>query len=164
MFDLETDVVYAHWEGLSPELGTLFRAVEQTENWTVDRNPAVAERLRNFCHLLDQPGQAARLAEARFDDLAFLLVHLSSSKAFRVVSWLDEQHNQLGSRILAQLLRQDVAGVYFNISEPLFARVLVQRLQVIQNIPYFKQLLDPALLRSIQGAVDAHREEMLNHA
>lgn len=163
MFDLGTEAVYAHWESVSPELASLFRVVEQAEDWTVDRDPDVAQRLQRFCQLVDQPDHAGRLANASLEDLAFLLVHLSTSKAFRVVSWLDTQHEQLGSRILTSLLRQDAAGVYFNITEPLFARVLVQRLQVIQNFPYFKQLLDPELLRSIQGAIDAHREEMLNH-
>lgn len=163
MFELNTESVRRHWESVSPELGALFRSVEQAEDWTVDDHPQVAERLSRISGLLALPQAAARLNSAPSDDLAFFLVHVTTSKAFRVVSWLDERHEGLGTRLLSRLLEQDAMGVHANLREPVLARVLTQRLQVVQNTPYFQKLLDPAMLQEIERAIVAHREDKNEH-
>jgi len=133
--------------------------VEATEDWIVDRNPELADRLVRFGHKLSQPDAAKRLAEADRNELLFFLVYISSSKAFRLIQWMDETENGLGSSLLGVLLQSDGAGVYENVADPLLAGVMIQRLRTIQNTPFFARLLSPAVLGDIELAIKQHQEE-----
>jgi len=164
MLSLSTDAVKEHWLKLNPELSELFERIEKTEDWVLDNHPDIADRLAQFGLALSDPEATLRLADADKNELLFFLVYISSSKAFRVIQWMDETQNMLGTKTLQTLLEQDGKGVFANIADPLLAGTMIQRLRVIQNTPFFEKLLDPSLLDSIIRAINNYREERESHA
>lgn len=159
MLDFATENVQRYWRTVSPELGDMFSMIEKTEDWTLDNHPDIGERLADFGLRLADPNATIRLAEADRNSLLFFLVYISTSKAFRLVSWMDETQQGLGTRLLNTLLERDAEGVFANVLDPGLAGVMIQRLRVIQNTPYLQKLLDPSLLDDILRAIDGYREE-----
>ncbi len=163
MLNLATEEVREYWGRESPELGRLLLDIERTEDWTLDGHPEIGDRLVRLGVKLADPAAVAKLAAADRNDLLFFLVYISSSKAMRLISWMDETQNGMGTRLLAVLLDQDEHGAFFNVVDPLLAGTLVQRLRVIRNTPFFEKILNPSLLDSIMRAIDNYREEKANH-
>jgi len=163
MLSLTPDSVREFWVSQSPELAELLISIERTEDWTVDSHPDIAERLAQLGLLLSDPQATARLEGADKNDLLFFLVYISSSKALRLIKWMDDTHAGLGSRLLSALLEQNGSGVFANVADPMLAGTLIQRLRVIQNSPFFEKLLSPALLDSIVRAIDSYRDERKSH-
>ncbi len=163
MLSLSTDDVRMHWQQISPDLGKLFAGVEKTEDWTLDNNPDIAERLTRFGLRLSDPSATLKLADADKNDLLFFLVYISTSKAFRLIQWMDSTQNGLGTRLLNVLLEQDGTGVFSQVVDPMLAGTMIQRLRVIQNTPFFQKLLSPSMLESILRAIDNYREEKDQH-
>lgn len=163
MLDLSTESVHRYWQNFSPELGDLLTTIERTEDWTLDNHPDIADRLVNFGLRLADPQATTRLAEADKNSMLFFLVYISSSKAFRLVNWMDAAQECLGSRLLNSLLERNGEGIFTNVVDPSLAGVMIQRLRVIQNTPYLQKLLAPSLLDDILRAIDSYREEKESH-
>lgn len=159
MLDFATESVHRYWQDLSPELGDLFSTIEKTEDWTLDNHPDIGERLVNFGLRLADPQATKRLAEADKNSMLFFLVYISTSKAFRLINWMDVSQEGLGTRLLNSLLARDGEGVFANVADPGLAGVMIQRLRVIQNTPYLQKLLHPSLLDDILRAIENYREE-----
>ncbi len=159
MLDFETEGVRRYWLERAPELGKLFADIEATEDWTLDSHPDIGERLLAFGRQLVDPLAPQRLAEADKNTMLFFLVYISTSKACRLIEWMDASGNGLGSRLLTSLLERKDHGEFANVVDPGLAGVMVQRLRVIQNTPYLQQLLHPALLDDILRAIESYREE-----
>ncbi|WP_218570953.1 hypothetical protein, partial [Pseudomonas sp. 3PA37B6] len=60
---------------------------------------------------------------------------------------------------LGVLLQQDSNGVFSNVLDPMLAGTLVQRLQVVQNTPFFQRLLAPEFLGSLSKAITNYHQE-----
>ncbi|GEM_PF-1755284 len=163
MLSFSTESVAQYWQGLSRELGELFTTIEKTEDWTLDDHPHIAERLVNFGNRLADPAATRRLADADKNSILFFLVYISTSKAFRLIDWMDRTHEGLGTRLLTSLLERDGEGVFANVVDPGLAGAMIQRLRVIKNTPFLQKLLHPLLLDEILHAIDAYREEKENH-
>lgn len=163
MLTLTTESVQEYWQQISPDLGKLFVTIEKTEDWTLDNNPDIAERLVSFGLRLSDPVAIQKFAAADKNDLLFFLVYISSSKAFRLIQWLDESENGLGSRLLNELLEQNGTGIFANVMDPMLAGTLIQRLRIVQNTPFFQALLSPSLLDSIVRSINNYRDEKDTH-
>lgn len=163
MLSLSTESVRDHWQQVAPELADLLETIERTEDWTVDTNPDIADRLTRFGLRLSDPAAAVRLAEADKNELLFFLVYISSSKALRIIEWMDHTQDALGTKLLNTLLAQDGAGVFANVADPMLAGTMIQRMRVIQNTPFFQKLLAPSMLDSIHRAIDNYREAREDH-
>lgn len=159
---LVAEDVADHWRQLSPELADLLALLERTEDWTLDAHPDIAERLVRFGLKLSDPNAARRLEAANRDELLFFLVYISSSKAFRIIHWMDEMHDGLGTRLLGVLLEQDADG-FVNVLDPMLAGTLLQRLRAVQNTPFFVQLLNPHSLSAIERAIESYQRERESH-
>ncbi|KAG0186589.1 hypothetical protein DFQ28_007594 [Apophysomyces sp. BC1034] len=153
MLSLSTDGVREHWQEVAPELADLLATIERTEDWTLDNNPDIAERLTQFGLRLSDPSATLRLAEADKNELLFFLAYINSSKALRLVQWMDQAQEGLGSKLLNLLLAQDGAGVFANVADPMLAGTMIQRLRIVQNMPYFQQILSSSLLDSVVRAI-----------
>jgi hypothetical protein len=163
MLDFASESVHRYWQGLAPELRELFALIEKTEDWTLDNHPDIGERLVNFGLRLADPQATKRLAAADKNSMLFFLVYISTSKAFRLINWMDAAQEGLGTRLLNHLLERDGEGIFANVADPSLAGVMVQRIRVIQNTPYLQKLLDPVLLGDILQAIDNYREERDSH-
>jgi len=163
MLDFATESVHRYWQNFSPELGDLFATIERTEDWTLDNHPDIGDRLVHFGLRLADPQATKRLAEADKNSMLFFLVYISTSKAFRLINWMDAAQEGLGTRLLNGLLERDGEGIFANVADPGLAGVMIQRLRVIQNTPYLQKLLHPDLLDDILRAIDSYREEKESH-
>lgn len=163
MLDFSTERVHMHWHKFSPELGALFCTIEKTEDWTLDNHPDIADRLVNFGLRLADPQATKRLAEADNNSMLFFLCYISTSKAFRLINWMDDAQEGLGTRLLNSLLERNGEGIFANVADPSLAGVMIQRLRVIQNTPYLHKLLHPSLLNDILHAIEDYRSEIENH-
>lgn len=159
MLNLSSQDVRNYWHSVSPDMARLFGAIEQTEDWTLDADARIGDRLIGLAKRLSVPNAAARLAAADKHDLLFFLVYISTSKAFRLIQWLDEEEDGLGSRLLDSLLDNDSADAFARVADPVLVSTLFRRLHVIQNTPFFNQLLDPSMLEGIQQAIQSYRDE-----
>lgn len=159
MLNLATPSVRAYWAEAEPELAGLLDRLERTEDWTLDSLPSIAERLVALGHRLSQPGNAEKLAGVSRDQLLFFFAYLSTSKAFLIIRWLDEHHDGMGSAIVERLLSEDGQALVAEVVDPTLTGVMVQRLRVLQNTPYFSRLLAPTMLESIERAIHRYHED-----
>lgn len=159
MLNLATPNVRAYWAEADPALAGLLGRLERTEDWTLDTVPSIAERLVALGHRLSQPGNAEKLAGVSRDSLLFFFAYLSTSKAFLIIRWLDEHHDGLGSQLIERLLTEDGQALVAEVVDPTLTGVMVQRLRVLQNTPYFSRLLAPAMLESIERAIQRFHED-----
>ena len=136
MLDLSTDAIRSYWMENSPELAQLFDELETSESWVIDKFPEIEGRLIRFGKLVSAISDPAVLLRANHDDLLFLLVYISTSKAMRILEWLDEK--QLGQPIIELLLKEDAQGIYQNVSDQVLAKTLVQRLSVARNTLFMR--------------------------
>ena len=163
MLSLSTENVSDYWQQMSPELGRLFSTIEKTEDWTLDNNPDIGERLTRLGLQLADPEATRRLAAADKNEFLFFLVYISSSKALRLIQWMDSTQNGLGTQCLNALLERDSDGSFANVLDPMLASTMLQRLRVIQNTPFFQKLFDPSMLDSISRAIENYQEEKEKH-
>lgn len=150
MLDLSTDAIRSYWMENSPELAQLFDELETSESWVIDKFPEIEGRLIRFGKLVSAISDPAVLLRANHDDLLFLLVYISTSKAMRILEWLDEK--QLGQPIIELLLKEDAQGIYQNVSDQVLAKTLVQRLSVARNTLFMRELLSPSMMSTILNA------------
>ncbi len=150
MLDLSTDAIRSYWMENSPELAQLFDELETSESWVIDKFPEIEGRLIRFGKLVSAISDPAVLLRANHDDLLFLLVYISTSKAMRILEWLDEK--QLGQPIIELLLKEDAQGIYQNVSDQVLAKTLVQRLSVARNTLFMRELLSPSMMTTILNA------------
>ena len=162
MLELDAHAVRAHWLSVAPDLGPLFDQIERVEDWTVDEVPAIAQRIVSFGHSLGATGAAGALESADPLQLLYVLVHMSSSRALRIIQWLDDHHDGLGTRLVEAMLLRDGAAVYAGVPHETLARTLITRLSVFQNKSFFAGIFAPQRLRKIRRAIERYREESGN--
>lgn len=162
MLDLDAEVVRQHWRQAAPGLAELLDRIELAEDWTVDGSPVYAEKVVQLGKSLSQPGAVLALEEADRHQLLFFLVYISTSKAVRLLQWLDDEHAGMGSALLDQLIAGDGQRVRSGVQSDQLAQTLVQRMRILQNQPYFRSVFDPQKLGRLAQAIRQHREESNN--
>jgi hypothetical protein len=161
MLELSAGDLRHYWRELNPTLADLIGAMDRAEPWTLDDDPEVAKRLVALGHRMHGRAAAKALANADRADLLLFLAYISSSRAFRVIGWLDEMEG-LGSDMVNRLLRNEELVSSVVPQEPL-RELLAHRLRALHNTPYFAQLFAPDRLASVERAITRYREEQ-DHA
>ncbi|KAF1702986.1 type IVB secretion system protein IcmW [Pseudoxanthomonas kaohsiungensis] len=162
MLDLDANTVRQHWLEASPGLAELLDHIERTEDWTVDGSPAIGRRLVELGVALNRPGAARALEALDRDRLLFLLVYISSSKALRLLQWLDNAHAGMGTRLLTALL-EDGARAVSQLQHEALVQTMIQRLRIIQNTPFLNSVFDPTTLGQLERVIRQHNEDV-SHA
>ncbi|MCC8799133.1 hypothetical protein Q6A26_04085 [Xanthomonas euvesicatoria pv. eucalypti] len=158
--DLAPQELVEFWRSYDPELGELVSVMDRAESWTVDRDPTVTERLISLGRRMNGPEQARAFVSADVQDLLLFLAYISTSRALRVIHWLDEQdeYQQYGSSLVERLL--DAPGHLAEaIPTPPLRDLLAHRLRVISNTPYFTKLFAPERLSGLGAAITRYRQE-----
>jgi hypothetical protein len=163
MLEMSAAEVREYWTKTEPGLVELLDRLSRTEDWTLDGVPAIADRLVTLGRQLSTSGHATRLLAANRDTLLFFFVYISTERAFRLIRWLDDQHDMLGSQVLEKLLTPDGRQLVDGLIDSTLADVMVQRLQVLRNTPYFTRLFAPDMLDSIERVIEQYREEVHSH-
>lgn len=159
MLDLEAQSVRKHWLAIAPGLGPVFDHIDRVEDWTVDDVPQIAERIVEFGKRLSRPGAAQRLESADTAQLLFVLVHMSTERALRIIQWLDDNHEGLGTRLIESLLLASGSSVHASIPHQPLAQALVARLKLIQNAPFFVSAFAPERMRRINRSIKQYAQE-----
>lgn len=159
MLDLDAPAVRQHWLAIAPGLAPLFEQIERVEDWTVDEVPAIASRIVSFGHSMSSPGAAGALVHADPLQLLYVLVHMSSSRALRIIQWLDEHNDGLGTQLVEAMLHREGAAIYAGVPHETLARTLITRLSVFRNEPFFTGIFAPQRLRRLHRAIERYREE-----
>jgi len=159
ILDLDHQQVREHWQKADPGLAQLFDDMQATEDWTLDGSPAVAMSLVKLGRALSQPGGAQALERMDQGRLLFLLVYISSSKAVRLLQWMDNVLPGSGTQLVEALLQRDGRAVRAGISEKALVDTLLQRLRMLQNQPFLKNVFDPQAMSKLAAVIRQHREE-----
>lgn len=153
-FDMDPEQVKQHWLERSPGLARLFEEVRKVEPWTLDDEPRIRDRLLRFGDTLSKtPGAAQRLEYARRSDMLVFLVYIPASTAVYLLHQLDERHDGLGSRILTSLLEaaRETPGL------DALAQMLAQRLRLLNNTPFLRQVFDPIRVKGLERAIHQYK-------
>lgn len=155
--DLSPGELLAFWRSYDPSLAELVATMDRAEPWTLDGDAAIGARLVELGRRLTGERQAKALAGADREDLLLFFAYISTSRALRVIHWMDEMGGH-GSALVERLLQQgdDVTAVIP--LEPL-RDLLTHRLRVISNTPYFVKLFAPERLLGLQRAIRQYRGE-----
>ncbi|MGH3977103.1 MAG: hypothetical protein ACRDS9_27880 [Pseudonocardiaceae bacterium] len=154
---LDSDTLLSFWRRFDPELAELVSVMDRAEGWTLDRNPAVAERLIRLGQRITGEREAKVLVSAEREDLLLFLAYISTSRALRVIHWLDEVGGY-GSALVDRLLHEH-AEVTAAVPEASLRELLTHRLRVISNTPFFTKLFAPERLQGLGRAIHRHRQE-----
>lgn len=155
--DLSFGQLLEFWRSFDPELAQLVVTMDRSESWTLDRDPAIGERLVELGRRLTGERQALALAGANRDDLLLFFAYISTSRALRVIHWMDEMGGH-GSALVERLLRQDDDLTSVIPVAPL-RELLTHRMRVISNTPYFMKLFAPERLLGLHRAIRQYRED-----
>ncbi|MCD0260741.1 hypothetical protein [Xanthomonas campestris] len=161
--DLAPPNLLEFWRSYDPGLGDLVSVMDRAENWTVDREPHLGERLVALGRRMTGPEQARAFVSADVPDLLLFLAYISTSRALRVIHWLDEQdeYHQYGSTVVQRLL--DAPGhLEGAIALSPLRDLLALRLRVISNTPYFTKLFAPERLAGLGAAITRYRQEAVD--
>jgi len=134
------------WQRRDPGMDRLLQQMDGVETWPVDGHLEVAEALYKLTLKINQ--DAINL-DAHLDDILDLLAYLSSSRALRVVAFVDEQHNnamrflqRAGERVASSVSRQngvDAGG-----------QMMVDRLRVLERAALLGRLFAPERLSAVR--------------
>lgn len=155
---LDTATLVGYWRRFDPELADLVGVMDRAEAWTLDDHPEVAQRLVRLGQRLDGVAQARALAGADRRDALLFLAYISTSRAIRVIQWMDEQGGY-GSALVERLL-QATSDVDAMVPEAALRQLLARRLHVFNNTPYFCKLFATARLKSLANAIHSYRQEI----
>lgn len=155
---LDTATLVGHWRRFDPELADLVAVMDRAEAWTLDDHPDVARRLVRLGQRLGGEEQARALASADRRDALLFLAYISTSRAIRVIQWMDEQGGY-GSALVERLL-QVPADVDAMVPEAELRQLLARRLHVFNNTPFFCKLFAAARLKSLSNAIHSYRQEI----
>lgn len=151
--DLSRSAVGAYWTEVDPRLGELIRTIEQTEDWTLDRQPDIARRLVALGQRMQGTAGVEAFMSADTEDLLVLMALISAGRSLRVIQWLDSAGGH-GTALVQRLLQTDGAALINRVipSETLRG-VVAARLRVLENADYLNRLLAPERLLGIQLSV-----------
>lgn len=155
--DLASDGLLEFWRGFDPALASLIARMDQAEPWTLDQDPAIGERLVGLGRRLTSEHQAIALAGADRESLLLFFAYISTSRALRVIHWMDQLGGH-GVQLVERLLQQPAEVASVIPLEPL-RDLLTHRLRVISNTPYVAKLFAPERLHRLQRAIRQYKEE-----
>lgn len=130
--NLRKSLVNRFWTTQDPRLGRILRWMDSAENWMQDERQDVTMAISSLGQRLSKADP--RAIEERFDPLLDVLAYMHSSRALRVLEWLDQANNgALSVRLVQKAMeRKDDR-----------AQILVDRLQAMRSLSLLGQIFSP---------------------
>ncbi|EPU1979358.1 hypothetical protein ACVVI9_004766 [Escherichia coli] len=158
---LEPAILQQYWQDVSQELGELFSLLETHESWVADKKSGEIEnRLIQFGKKVDELSDPSVLLTASRSDLLVFFCYLSSSKAMRLLDYL-ESHTMsrgLGNKLLEHLFgvhEQELAEIG---ASPQLIELLAARLEMVLRAPYLREIFRPERIHSFANALRVYHE------
>ena len=122
-FNLRKSLVERFWFERDPRIARILRWMDSTENWMVDERPDVTLALTSLGRRMTESEPEALAAQ--FDPLLDILAYMSSSRAMRIMAWLDREN---GGALSLRLMQKAMAR------SDTKAQLLVDRLQALRSL------------------------------
>lgn len=130
--NLRKSLVERFWNSQDPRLARILRWMDSTEDWMLDERPDVMQALSSLGHSMSSASPDT--IASRFDPLLDILAFMSSSRALRVIEWLDRAHNgALSVRLVQRAMQRDDER----------AKILIERLQAMRSLSLLGQIFSP---------------------
>lgn len=127
--NLRKSLVERFWNNHDPRLARILRWMDSTEDWMLDERPDVMQALTSLGQRMTKTEPNA-LAD-RFDPLIEILAYMSSSRALRIIEWLDRAHaGALSLRLVQKAQSREDAR----------AQILIDRLQALRSLDLLGQI------------------------
>lgn len=127
--NLRKSLVERFWNNHDPRLARILRWMDSTEDWMLDERPDVMQALTSLGQKMSKTEPDA-LAD-RFDPLLDILAYMSSSRALRILEWLDRAHaGALSLRLVQKAMERPDAR----------AQILIDRLQALRSLSLLGQI------------------------
>lgn len=159
-FSLDAAQVRHYWQELSPELASIFDAIESHENWVADKQSEdIAARVVRFGRRLGEYGDPAVLLEANRSDLLIIFCYLSTSKSLRLLDYL-QGFDGLGSQVIQYLFTVHSDELKEAGASQKLIELLGIRLKTVMQVPYLRGLFNPQRVEEFLIAIRSHTEEV----
>lgn len=145
--NLRKSLVERFWNNHDPRLARILRWMDSTEDWMMDERPDVMQALTALGQRMSNTNPEA-LAE-RFDPLIDILAYMSSSRALRIVEWLDRAHAGALSLRLVQKAQER--------PDPR-AQILIDRLQALRSLSLLGQIFSQQRIGRAVELLDKTRQ------
>ena len=121
--NLRKSLIERFWNEQDPRMARILRWMDNTEKWMLDERPDVLQALTALSQSMSKSSPAA-LAD-RFDPLLDVLAYMSSSRALRIIEWMDRNYaGGLSLRLVERALERPDER----------AQLLIDRLQTLRSL------------------------------
>lgn len=136
--DLEKRLIFLdtyikdYWNKKSKRLGRILHTMDQVEYW-------VMEDEEEFVKGINRLGRKIELAKEEridmvLDQIVTVIAYMSSSKAIRLINWLEDNHPEILQKIIFRLPKHEKIKA---------AKLLSTRLKVLQNLELMSKVFGP---------------------
>lgn len=145
--DLSFDGVREYWQKTSPNLAKIMQVMENVEHWLVDESGAFQYVLKGLVERLRVAEKRVLVQDRFVDGMTYLLAYCSTSRALRLMAWLDLRNPDLSVTYTSRM--KGMAG-----TAPT-AQLMVDRLQAVESIDMMQSVFSPQRSRMIIGLLRA---------
>lgn len=150
--NLRKSVVNDFWKKRDERIARILGFMENVEDWMVDDQEAVIAALSGLAQRIDQSNGKALATHP--DALLNIMAYMSSSRAMRLLEWLDTRfHNELALQLVERATSRETDAR---------AQLLLERLQTLRSLALLGRIFSPSrtrlvseLLRRGEGAAQA---------
>jgi hypothetical protein len=143
--DLSAQGVESYFQGLDPALSEAVRNMEAVETWTRDRYESVQAMLQTLADKVEYAdiNQDSRVFQSK---LIVLLSYISSGKAIKLLSWIDQTVPNFVATTLAEA---QMLAALDRVNEEA-GRLFVERFVALERLYLLSRLFDEKRLEWIQ--------------
>lgn len=121
--NLRKSLIERFWSEQDPRMARILRWMDNTENWMLDERPDVLQALTALSQSMSKSSPSALVD--RFDPLLDVLAYMSSSRALRIIEWMDRNYQGgISLRLVERALERP---------DPR-AQLLIDRLQTLRSL------------------------------
>lgn len=144
--NLRTSVVQDFWRNRDERIARILGYMENVENWMVDDQEAVIGALTKLAQRIDKSN--GKLLSSRTDALLDIMAYMSSSRAMRLLEWLDSRfHNELALQLVERATSRH--------DDPR-AQLLLDRLQTLRSLALLGRIFSPSRTRLVSEVLRAN--------
>lgn len=157
MIDLTTSGLEDYWGEVAPSAPFIVASMDAVEDWVVDRNGVVDADLNSL--VTELPGMLAQVLEggsqgqkAEFvADMVVVLAYLRSSKALRLIHWLETEFPGFDFLREARQLYEEggVTGM-----DRVAYKLLMDRLRFASKTALLQTVFSPERLLAVRNAIE----------
>ncbi len=156
MVDLTSKGLETYWSEVSPGAPYIIGAMDATEDWVLDGDASMDDELTalvtSMPAMLAQAVQSGQKA-AFINDLLVVLAYLHSSRALRLVYWLETGFPEIEFNFLHEAQRLYEQGGVTAIDRVAF-KLMMDRLRFARKTALLQTVFAPERLAAVKAAIE----------